>query len=148
MILDKIENLNKYNSIPNLDFIIDFIKGRDLSNLADGKIEIDGKKLFATVARYLPKLAEEKNFEVHELYVDVHIMIKGAEIVQFAEEGNLIEDKMSQEDYRLFSASDHISNMILKENYFVVFFPGELHKPGCRYQNSDEPVLKVIFKTA
>lgn len=150
MIFDKIDNLKKYKSIPNLGLIIDFIKDKNLLSLPEGKIEIKGRKLFANVVRYFPKPAEEKNFEVHRLYTDVQLMVKGIEKIQITNKENLkemIKDKISQEDFQLFTASDYISNVIIKENDFIVFFPGEPHKPGCYYQELDETVLKVIFKT-
>lgn len=130
MIFDTIENLSRYKAIPNLDRILDFIKNKKLLDLPEGRIDIDGNKLFANVARYFPKPAEENDFETHGDYTDVHLIVKGVEKIQ------------------TFTASDNISDIIVKENHFVVFFPGEPHKPGCYYQDLTEPVIKIVFKTA
>lgn len=150
MLFDTVENLNRYKSIPNLDRILDFLKNRNLSDLTEGKIEIWGKKLFANVASYLPKPAEEKNFETHGVYTDVHLLVKGKEKIQFASRDSsreLLEDKMATEDFQLCRVSGDVSEIVLEENDFAVFFPQEPHKPGCSFQKSETPVLKIVFKT-
>lgn len=150
MIFDTINNLNKYESIPNLDLIVNFIKNKNLSDLPEDDIEIKGKELFVKALRYFPKLAQERNFEIHKIYTDVQLIVKGIEKVQITNKENLekeIEDKKGREDFQFFTASRYISEIIAKENNFVVFFPGEPHKPSCFCQKLDEPVLKVVFKT-
>lgn len=150
MIFDKISNLEKYKSIPNINQIVDFIRNSNFLDLPEGKTEINGKKLFANSVRYLPKPPEENNFEIHKLYTDVHLVLKGAEKIQITNKENLkkmVEDKISQDDFQLFTAFDYISDIIAGENDFIVFFPGEPHKPGCSFRESDEEVSKIIFKT-
>lgn len=150
MIFDTINNLNKYKSIPNLDLILDFLKDKNLSDLPEGDIEIKGKKLIVKLLRYFPKSAEEKNFETHKIYTDVQIIVKGVEKIQVTNRENLgesIKDKKVREDFYLFAVSGPISEIISKENNFVVFFPDEPHKPSCTYQKIDEPILKLVFKT-
>ena len=150
MIFDKIKNLSRYKEIPNLNLILDFIRDEDLSGLPEGDIEIKGKQLFVKVLRYFPKPVEERNFETHRIYTDVQIIVKGIERIQITNKENLekeIEDEKSREDFQFFTVSGPISEIVAEENNFVVFFPGELHKPSCTYQKLDTPVLKVVFKT-
>jgi len=150
MIFDTINNLSKYKSIPNLDLIVNFIKDKNLSDLSEDEIEIKGRNLFVKALRYLPKPAEEKNFEIHKIYTDVQIIVKGVEKIEITNKENLkeeIEDKKNRKDFHFFTVSGPISEIIAKENNFVVFFPGEPHKPSCSYQKLNEPVLKIIFKT-
>lgn len=150
MIFDTIDNLHKYKSIPNLEFILDFMKGKNLADLPEGEIEIKGKDLFLMVLRYFPKPAQVRNFETHNIYTDVQIIVRGAEKIHITNKENLgerIEDKKKREDFNLFAVSGSVSELIAKENNFIVFFPGEPHKPSCLYQESKEPVMKVVFKT-
>lgn len=150
MIFDKIENLSKYTLIPNLSSICDFLKNRNLLELPEGDIEIMGKKLFVKVLRYFPEPAEQKKFEIHKIYTDIHIVVKGVEKIGITERKNLkeeIEDKECREDLQFFSVSGPVSEIVATENNFVVFFPGEPHKPACTYQQLKEPILKLVFKT-
>ncbi len=150
MIFDKIENLSKYTSIPNLSLILDFLKNKNLLELLEGDIEIMGKKLFVKVLRYFPEQAEHTNFEIHKIYTDIHIVVKGIEKIGITGRENLeeeIEDKEHREDLQFFSVSGAVSEIIVTENNFAVFFPGELHKPACTYQQLKEPILKLVFKT-
>lgn len=129
MIFDIVKNLGKYREIPNLEKIADFIENQNFLKLPNGKIEIDGENLFANVSRYSPKPVEEKDFETHDDYADVHLLVRGVEKMQTMDENG------------------KISEIIAKENDFAVFFVGEAHKPGCLYQNLTEPILKIVFKT-
>lgn len=150
MIFDKIDNLSKYTSIPNLSLILDFLKNKNLLELPEGDIEIMGKKLFVKVLRYFPEPAEQKNFEIHKIYTDIHIVVKGIEKIGITNRENLgeeSEDKEHREDLRFFSVRGPVSEIIATENNFAVFFPGEPHKPACAYQQLKEPILKLVFKT-
>lgn len=149
MIFDNIKNLTEYKTIPNLNLIIDFIHNKNLLELAEGEIEIKGKELFVKVLRYFPKRAEENNFEIHRIYTDVQFIVKGIEKMQITSKENLREktEYKKDEDFQFFSVFDYISDIVVKKNEFIIFFPNEAHRPGCYYQNIDEPILKLVFKT-
>jgi YhcH/YjgK/YiaL family protein len=50
MIIDTLENLEKYVAInPLFPKVVEFLKANDLSTMADGKYEIEGKDLFVNV---------------------------------------------------------------------------------------------------
>jgi len=148
MIFDAVENLKKYANIPEQDAILKFLQETDVSKLTEGDIEIKGKDLYVKVLRYVPKDAAENNFETHEIYTDVQMIINGEEKMQIVNTKYLQEitgyDK--EGDFQFFSAQKYISDIVVRENEFVVFFPGEPHKPGCNYQQRNEPILKLVFK--
>jgi YhcH/YjgK/YiaL family protein len=147
MIIDSISNLRKYTGIPRLDRILDFLSKNDLSGLNEGDIPIDGDDLFVKVLRYVPKRAEENNFETHDVYTDVQIVVEGIEIMQTVPKDCLRPlDHSIPGDFRFFDADKDVSSFVVRKNDFAVFFPGEAHKPSCLYKNHEISVKKLVFK--
>lgn len=149
MIFDALENLKKYTNIPHCDAILEFLQEADVSRLPEGDAEIIGKDLYVKVLRYVPKDAAQCNFETHKIYTDVQVIMKGVEKMQVVNPEYLKEiiEYNEEGDFQFFSAEKYISDIVIEENEFVVFFPGEAHRPGCYYQQLDEPILKFVFKT-
>ena len=149
MIVDTLENLKKYTSIPHVGAIATFLDSTDLSALSEGDIPIQGEDLYVKVLRYVPQKAEENNFETHDVYTDVQVVVDGTEVMQTAPLDCLHKktDYDVKGDFQFFSADRYISNIVVQKEQFVVFFPHDAHRPGCRYQDSDAPVMKLVFKT-
>lgn len=149
MIKDVISNIDKYRNIPNLAEILKFVKENDIQKLPDGDIEIKGKDLYVKVLRYFPVDAKKLQFETHRIYADVHMIFEGIEKMQTASVDDLKEGSKydEKEDSKFFSTRNDVSDLVIKENEFMVFFPGDAHKPGCLHEKSKAPVLKLVFKT-
>jgi YhcH/YjgK/YiaL family protein len=131
-----------------LDDIINFIKITDISKLSEGDIHIKGDDLYVKVLRYIPKYYFDNFFETHNDYIDVQIVFEGIELMQFVSPKHLLEtDKFKLEgDFKFYNATENISDFVVSKNEFVVFFPGEPHKPSCLYNEKKEKVLKLVFK--
>lgn len=105
--------------------------------------------MFVKILRYDPKPAAEIDFEIHKIYADVQMVFRGVEKMQIVGADNLskITEYEKEKDSQYFSAKNEISDIIVRENEFIVFSPGDAHKPGCRYKDLSEPILKLVFKT-
>ena len=149
MIIDLIENLKKYSTIPHVDTICDFLKDTNIIALEEGDHAIKGQDLYVKVLNYIPNQTEKNNFETHEFYTDVQVLIEGTELMQTAPP-DCVQEKLGCEmggDFKFFYADEYISDFVVRKGQFVVFFPQEAHRPGCRYQNLTSPVRKLVFKT-
>lgn len=148
MIVDTLENLKRYTSIPHVDVIAEFLDSTDLPALSEGDTPIQGEDLYVKVLRYVPRKAEENDFETHSFYTDVQVMVDGTEMMQTAPLDCLHKktDYAHEGDFQFFSADRNISDTVVRKGQFVVFFPREAHRPGCRYQDFDTPVMKLVFK--
>ena len=148
MIYDSLENLKRYTNVKCIDKINKFIIENDISNLPHGDIEINGEELFVKVLRYKPSEADDNFFETHNDYMDVQIVFEGVELMQF------VQPKFTKEtnefqlngDFTFFKASNQVSDLVVGEKEFTIFFPGEPHKPGCIYSNNKSEILKIVFK--
>lgn len=148
MIFDEIKNVNWYSQLPFLKEIEKFINERDCSKVPDGEIEILGRDLFVRVAGYSTGAAQEKMFEVHRVYADLQFVVTGREVMDVSLEQAPIPvtEYDLQADIRFFKDPAEVSSILVSKGQFTVFFPGELHKPGCHVHGQSEFVKKLVFK--
>lgn len=147
MISDHINNISRYN-IPNMDKILHYLSNNDPKQVADGEHEIDGRNLFVRVMSYEPKPAAENKFETHQVYADLQFVASGIELMQLAPADQLtpLTAYDAAGDYHFFSAKVAITDLVVREGEFTVFFPGEAHRPSCRYADNTNKVKKLVFK--
>jgi biofilm protein TabA len=147
MILDVFEKGQKNYAIPYLKEIADFISSRDCTKIPDGEIEILERNLFVRVAEYETGRAEEKKFEAHTLHADLQFIASGSETMGYSldEKPKPVTRYDAQADIQFFEPSSE-SSLFVTEGQFVVFFPGELHKPGCLVNGTPTKVKKLVFK--
>ncbi len=146
MIIDKIENLPLYfPCLPGLDRAAEFLAGE---NISDGRHDIDGEKIFATVSSYEPKeLNADMRFEAHRKYADLQAVLEGGERIDWAPLGSLREESEEYSkggDIAFYSGDAHMS-VTLSAGEFVILFPDDAHKPCIR---SGGRVKKAVIKLA
>lgn len=61
-----------------------FLQQQDIRGLADGKVEIDGDRIFAIVQRYETMATDVPKFEYHRRYIDIQFIVSGEEIIGWA----------------------------------------------------------------
>lgn len=145
MVIDKLENIEKYTSLhPLFGLVADFLKSHDLSSLEVGKTELKGKELRVNVAQTNPKAKENARLETHKDYIDIQIPISGTEIMGYtAAEDCLPADAPynAEKDITFFEGLAE-SYITVKPGMFAIFFPQDGHAPGI----TPEGVKKVIVK--
>ena len=83
MILDRFENLMKYEAlIPNLANALEFCK--KAGDLAPGRYEFEGGFMLIQEGE-TAATPEEGNFEAHKEYIDVQVLVEGAEVMAWAD---------------------------------------------------------------
>lgn len=118
----------------------------ELASLPAGRYPIDGERLFALVQAL--ETHDNQRFEVHARYLDVQYLVSGVEKIAYLPEdttAQLIEDRLQQQDYALYSSSERASELILHPGMFVLFYPGELHRPCCML-DAPTAIKKVVLK--
>ena len=129
MICDSLEHLKRYQGLnKNLDTAIDYLQTHDLAALPDGRTEVDGDNVFINMMD--ATLHSDHGFhpEYHKTYADLQIDITGGEgwgytNIPGKEIGEFTGDCGFQDSASVVTGA-------LGEGRFVLFFPGELHKPG------------------
>ncbi|MCK4888061.1 MAG: YhcH/YjgK/YiaL family protein [Planctomycetes bacterium] len=149
MIYDSVENVDTYcDEDDAITIAVEFVDNFDISQ-PDGKYEIDGDEVFAIVQTVTTADANEKSFEAHENYVDVQMVLEGAERHDVAlldiEDLEIEQDYDSEKDVIFFKAPEHFSTIITKPGIFVVYGPDDAHRPCCCIDKS-ETIRKVCVK--
>ena len=147
MIFDRLEQLKRYG-VPQYEAILKFISGNNCAQLPDGEMEIRGRELFVRIMSYTPKSAEENRFEIHRVYADLQLVVKGAEIMQIARLDELAPQTEydTKGDYQFFNVKGVVNDLVVKQGEFAVFYPQEPHRPACSWQGHAGTVKKLVFK--
>lgn len=131
MITDALQNLNRYRGLyKNLDTAINFLKSTDLEKLPDGRTVVDEDRVFVNVMEADLRNADGAGFEYHKKYADLQINISGSEYWECTLTGVPQSDFDTETDSGLLDGTA-FSTGTLGDGRFVLFFPGEFHKPSC-----------------
>ena len=80
MILDSLRNKEQYYVLcPRFKKAFEWIESNDLENLPAGRHEVDGTDIFVNVSELELRPREKAALEVHNEYIDIQVVIKGAE---------------------------------------------------------------------
>ena len=148
MITDKMVNLKKYAAvIPYAKEMEEFAARVTEENLADGRYDLDGDKLFALVQSYQSKLYEAARMESHKEYIDLQYVASGEECIEWAPVDSLTveEDKTPDADLIFYEKDAEFSKTILKAGMFGYYLPCDGHMPGLAAGESVS-VKKIVFK--
>ena len=153
MILDDFKNGERYPGIPYLKEIGEYLESLMSSdgslNFPSGpELEILGRDLFVRVGEYETGPSDQKQFEAHTVYADLQFVVLGAEVMEVSLEKNPrpVTVYNKETDIRFFEDSTEISPVRVAAGQFTVFFPGELHKPGCWVDGVSGKIKKLVFK--
>ena len=144
MICDTLDQLHLYKGFhKNLDTAIEFLAAHPLDTLPLGRTEVDGDEVFINVMDADLKPHTGSHAEYHRLYADLQIDLTGGEGWGYTNEpgeevGEYTVDCGFQDSASVVSGA-------LGEGRFVLFFPGELHKPGVARPGCAH-VRKVVIK--
>jgi biofilm protein TabA len=127
---------------------VDVLRERDLDSLAVGRHEIDGDRLFFLVQEMQTRPLADTRAEAHRRYADVQLLLSGVERYGVAAADATLaatEDRLDRDDIAFYPSPANESFIDLAPQMFVVFFPGELHRPGCAI-GSPGPIRKIVIK--
>ena len=144
MLVDSFDYIACYKGLhPNLDKAIDWLNSHTLDALENGRTIIDGENVFVNVMDADLRDADGAAFEYHRRYADLQIDLSG-----WASDGKPEGEFSAESDVGFASGPEHAGGE-LGEGRFVIFFPGELHKPSCKTPGCDhvrKAVVKILMK--
>ena len=145
MIIDKLENLEKYATLnPLFPKVVEFLKANDLSKMEDGKYEIEGKDLFVNITTTKGKTPDEAVIETHNKMIDIQIPLTAAETYGYTQRDLLPELPYNEEkDITKIPDLAADSYVTCQPGMMVIFFPQDGHAPCIT--NVPE-IKKAIFK--
>lgn len=140
------------NHLEELGFLEDsvkkcfaYLKDHDLASYEKGTHEIDGGRLFVNVVEYTTTAAENRFWEAHKDYLDVHVMLKGQEQIDVNFIQNMELKEYVKKDDFLPMEGEKNASVVLREGDFLVCYPSDGHRTAVQVEEP-ETIKKGIFK--
>lgn len=147
MIFGNINQEKTYEFLPeNVKACFKYVKEHDLLNYEKGTHKIDGDNLYVNVAEYTTVKREERFWEAHKKYIDVHMIIEGKESidVSFCDDMQIKSFDENRDFVELIGEEKATVNLINKGD-FLICYPEDAHRTAIICQQS-QTIKKAIFK--
>lgn len=142
-------NINHEKTYSNIDkdllTCFEFAKNNKLVEFEKGSHVIDGDDIFVNIVGYETCEKEDRFWEAHKKYIDVHLMLDGSERIDLNFIENLDQKEYEEEGDFLPLEGDHSSYVELKKGDFLVCYPEDAHMTAIKV-NEKENIKKAIFK--
>jgi YhcH/YjgK/YiaL family protein len=145
-------NLKEWSATPGvkgLERAFEFLARTDLAALPPGRTDIDGNDVFLTVSEAETRPPEQVRFEAHRRYVDIQLVVRGQESIGYAPVASLttLEPYDSAKDIEFFAVPQESASLALRAGEFVVFAPGDGHRPSL-HLDGPHVSRKVVVKVS
>lgn len=124
-----------------------FIAEHDLAALACGRHDL-GEGDFVNVMEYTTKLRQDACYETHRDYVDIQVVIRGAEQIEVAPV-DVLEVTSPYDgdgDCALYSGAHGGERFLMTPGRWCLVMPKDAHMPGVSIDDAPAPVKKAVFK--
>lgn len=146
MIFGNIQHLDEYPFLEKgIKECFVYLNENDLMTYEKGSHKIDGDRLFVNIVEYTTTTAEERFWEAHKSYLDIHVMLRGEEQIDLNFISNMdIKEYVAEDDFLPMNGKKN-GSVILREGDFLICYPGDAHRTAVMV---DEPsgLKKAIFK--
>ncbi|WP_421322991.1 YhcH/YjgK/YiaL family protein [Aeromonas veronii] len=110
-----------------------------------GKTEIDGLNLFCLVSEELTEPTADRRGEFHQLYLDIQLLLRGEEWIGVGPHDYVSDGADHPHPDLWFVDDEQTRYLALQPGDFAIFWPGELHRPLCTF-NQPAKVKKLVVK--
>lgn len=146
MIFGNLNNLEEFSCLEEqVKACFAYAQTHALADLEKGSHQIDGHRLFVNIVEYETVKAEERFWEAHRDYLDVHLMLDGTEQIDLNFIQNMEQKEYVPKDDFLPLDGEKNSSVILTNGDFLICYPGDGHRTAVAVNESTR-VRKAIFK--
>lgn len=146
MIFGNINNLKEFSFLEEkIKECFKYAKEHDLASYEKGGHEIDGERFFVNIVEYTTTTPQERFWEAHRKYLDVHVMIHGTEQIDLGFIQNMEQKEFVEKDDFLPLEGEKNGSVILRDGDFLICYPSDGHRTAIAV-NDPEPIKKAIFK--
>ncbi len=147
MILDSLNQANRYKDLqPGFAAGFDFLARNDLAELPAGRHEIDGKRVYAIVARGPGRSRDQAQLETHERYIDIQMVLSGIDEMGWKPKAACVTAATEYDtgkDLQFFAGAPDTWFQVLPWQ-FAIFYPQDAHLPMI----STGEIHKIVVKVA
>ena len=148
MVLDSLKNSAAYYGLsPRIKQAFELFAQVDWTKAEAGVHELDGRTIFANVQVRGLKTKEEAKLEVHDKYIDIQILVEGAEeAFGWADRSTLVAPKgeFNAEKDILFFDDAPQTYYTMRPGQFTILLPEDAHAPLVGEGEIRKVILKVL----
>lgn len=146
MIYDTIAYISQYQELhPSIARGLRYLVETDFSVLPDGRHDIDGNDLFASIQSYVTRVSIPSP-EAHRQYADIQYMLAGEEYVGVAPLHTLGTPTESHPDRDIWFYQGSTDLLTLSVGQFLILWPGDAHAPCIATNGTPAPARKCVVK--
>ncbi len=146
MIFGNIKKLDEYDFLPEAVLeCFKYASENDLLKWDKGSHPIDDDRLFVNIVEYTTTTPEERFWEAHKQYLDLHLMLCGTEQIDLNFISNMdIKPYVECDDFVPLEGGPN-SHAVLTDGDFLICYPEDGHRTAIAVE---EPTVikKAIFK--
>ena len=144
--IDKRKMAESYYKFKNRwDEAFKFLKDNDLTTLR-GTHNIDDKNVYVIASDYNSKDKSDTRYESHKRYVDIQYVAVGEEMMgkTTIDQAEVAVPYSEANDIAYYKFDGGNYYKATPQNFFI-FFPGELHRPSIKIDES-VPIKRIVVK--
>jgi biofilm protein TabA len=149
IVADMNELYHQIPASPRLTQALDYIRAANAMEMADGRYEIDGDKVYALVQSYQTLVIDENaKYEAHRKYIDVQFIATGVEIMGWAplEKMQVNKEYNPEKDVVLGTCPPALTTLTRVDvGQAAIFFPQDAHAPKLAC-GEPAPIKKIVVK--
>lgn len=146
MIFGNIKNLNEYSYLEEqIKECFEYAKTHDLASYEKGSHAIDGERLFVNIVEYTTTTPENRFWEAHRKYLDLHLMLHGPEQIDLNFLQNMDVKEFVEKDDFVPMDGEKNSSVILRDGDFLICYPADGHRTAVEV-DGPQTIKKAIFK--
>lgn len=148
MILDSLKGFERYvNFHSRFAKVYEYITKTDFNKLEEGEYPIVGKEIYCTIWKGEGKGIEIPKLEVHDSYIDIHILIEGSETIGIRDRSrcdgeNIPYDKEKDIAFLEEMPENFIS---LAPGNIAIIFPHDAHAPLIGEGVIKKAIIKILM---
>lgn len=125
---------------------IQYALKHDLAAMECGSHPIDGERLFVNIVQYETTDPENRFWEAHRDYLDVHVPLQGTEQIDLNFLGSLELGEYQKDSDFQAAYGEKAASVILRPGEFLVCYPDDAHRTAVAAKGRPETIRKAIFK--
>ena len=146
MVYGNVMDLNEYDFLEAaVQECFDYAKSHDLETFEKGSHPIDGDRLFVNIVEYTTTAPENRFWEAHRQYLDVHLILRGTEQIDVNQIRNMELKEYVEADDFLPMDGEKRASVVLKKGDFLICYPSDGHRTAVA-ADGPEDIKKAIFK--
>lgn len=149
VIIGRLDQAEQYYDMhPAFEKAFAFLRRGDLANLAPGKHEIDGDRVFCLINRDVGRKREDANLEAHRKYIDIQYVIEGEDEIGWKPVSACkVVDQAYDESKDIMFFKDAPERWLkIPAGSFAVFFPRDAHAPLIGNRVIHKAVVKIAHE--